>query len=194
MCTDLSGSNSISVVGAARTDYAVNGGSNYFAYTNFTMPTTVPPSANFAWPNNLPPSIFNGISYMHSQVTDAQLHRGQSSTYMLGEKYMNADQYDGSDPGDLYSAYSGDDLSLIRWGNSGATGVANKCIPGMDRMSYNSPPMNASRCFGSAHSAGWTVAFCDGQVRMLSFNIDSATHQILADRTNNTPIDPTNLR
>ena len=72
----------------------------------------------------------------------------------------------GNDPGDLSCAMSGDDVSLIRWGNT-------SLLPSMDRTSNNNPPANPSQIFGSAHGAGWHAAFCDGHVQLIGWGIDA---------------------
>jgi hypothetical protein len=47
--------------------------------------------------------------------------------------------------------------------------------------------------FGSAHDTGLFMAFCDGSVQFINFTIDPATHDLLGNRKDNTPIDITKL-
>jgi prepilin-type N-terminal cleavage/methylation domain-containing protein len=182
-----------SITTSARTDYAINGGSNYIAHGQ--GPTSLSAALTY---KNWPPLVstnaslsFNGISCVRSQVTDGMIVDGKANTYLVGEKYMMADHYAGDDLGDSFSAYSGDDVSLVRWGNAGITNSANQYLPAMDRMSTNFPPNNASMVFGSAHGAGWNAVFCDQSAKLMNFNLDPQTHQNLSSRNDHTPIDPT---
>jgi prepilin-type processing-associated H-X9-DG protein len=43
--------------------------------------------------------------------------------------------------------------------------------------------------FGSAHVAGWNVVFCDGSVRMMTYNLDPETHRRLSNRKDGLVID-----
>jgi hypothetical protein len=38
------------------------------------------------------------------------------------------------------------------------------------------------RRFGSAHPDGWLVAFCDGAVRMIAYEIQDEVHRRLGNR------------
>ncbi len=141
---------------SGRTDYAANGG-------------------NFYLQNGLA-SGFNGIVGFGSQVRDAMITDTKETTYLVGEKYMAPENYlSGSDPGDLGSAMSGDDVSLTRWGST-------TWLPSMDRQSFNNPPANPTYIFGSAHGAGWHAAFCDGHVQLIGWGLDPTTHQTMASR------------
>ena len=43
--------------------------------------------------------------------------------------------------------------------------------------------------FGSAHEAGFNMAFCDGAVQMMSYNIDPTIHMQLGHRADGEPTD-----
>ena len=122
-----------------RTDYAINGGS----VITQTLAT------------------FNGIACNRSQVILAtMIPDNKETTYLIGEKYMAPENYlSGTDPGDLSSAMSGDDVSLSRWGNT-------SLLPSMDRTANNNPPTNGPQIFGScARRPDGTRPFATGTCR-----------------------------
>ncbi len=144
---------------AGRTDYVINGGS-------------------VCNPNNqaAPPSTFDGIACSQSQVSDAMISDTKDTTYLVGEKYMSPENYvTGADLGDLNSAMSGDDVSLIRWGNA-------TLLPSMDRVAANNPPPYPTQIFGSSHGSGWHAAFCDGHVQLVGWGIAGKLHRNMASR------------
>ncbi|MEI8375550.1 MAG: DUF1559 domain-containing protein [Planctomycetota bacterium] len=177
------------VTQAGRTDYAINGGS--VVITHGAGPASLAVAGSYSWPN-LKTLGFNGIASIHSQVSEAMITNTKQTTYLIGEKYMSPEGYvTGNDPGDLFSAMSGDDVSLIRWGNT-------SLLPSMDRSANNNPPANATQIFGSSHGAGWHAAFCDGHVQLVGWGIDPATHQTMATRNGcqrlgYQPVDPTRI-
>ena len=132
---------------AGRTDYAINGGSVFIPHG--PGPASASAAASNTWPN-LAALGFNGIASVHSQITEAMIADKKQTTYLIGEKYMSPENYitgidstvTQNDPGDLFSAMSGDDVSLIRWGNP-------NLMPNMDRLSTNNPPPVPSQIFGS---------------------------------------------
>ena len=167
------------VTQAGRTDYVINGGSSQI--TMVSSPSSWPAPAGFVWPNL---ATFSGIACMHSKVPDSGIPDNKETTYLIGEKYMATDYYvTGLDPGDLFSAMSGNDVSLIRWGNAAL-------LPSMDRAVNNNPPPNPTLIFGSAHSAGWQAAFCDGHVQLIGWKIDGSLHQAMATRNGHEVVDP----
>lgn len=115
-------------------------------------------------------SVFgNGISHQRSAVRLRDISDGQSMTYLVGEKYLDPNQYlTGTSYRDDNCMLSGDALDL--------------------HSSAQDPPMHDTRGvddywrFGSAHQSGWIVALCDGSVRLMSFNIDLTVHQALSTR------------
>ncbi|MGO9115341.1 MAG: DUF1559 domain-containing protein [Thermoguttaceae bacterium] len=190
---------------AGRTDYAINGGSvlpsNLPANPHFAGPpatTTVSTAASYFQANGIPSTTFNGIASIYSQVTEAMIPDNKETTYLMGEKYMSPENYFmGNDPGDLFSAMSGDDVSLIRWGNDNLN-----LLPSMDRTAKNSPPPQqiAPLIFGSSHGAGWHAAFCDGHVQMIAWGFwppdptaNCTLHQAMATRNGHEVVDPSKI-
>ena len=109
-----------------------------------------------------------GISFQRSRIRPAEIRDGLSVTYVLGEKHVDRSAYDTLDDlGYDQSLLAGVDLDLNRW-------VINRPLRDSQRGS--------SREFGSAHSSGWNVAFCDASVRRLTFHIDPIVHARLGNR------------
>jgi hypothetical protein len=99
-----------------------------------------------------------------------------SQTYLVGEKYLNTDHYEsGRDSGDNENMYIGDNGDITRW---------TYLAPLRDRAGFGS----AIR-FGSAHSTGFHVVFCDGSVHAMSFNLDPVIHARLGNRKDGNVID-----
>jgi len=177
---------------AGRTDYAINGGSilpTWTPFPHYPGPSSLPVPTNFPWPDlvtSSPMTAFNGIASIHSQITDAMITDTKETTYLIGEKYLSPENYitgidstvAQNDPGDLFSAMSGDDCGLIRWGNA-------TLLPSMDlppNVTSKNPLPHPSQIFGSSHSAGWHAAFCDGHAQLIGWGIDPTTHQTMASR------------
>jgi prepilin-type N-terminal cleavage/methylation domain-containing protein/prepilin-type processing-associated H-X9-DG protein len=183
-------------------DYAINGGDHY------TQPYWSPSSgdsatgpANPAQIENPPgqmtangratfvaiSSVATGISYCGSMITMADVSDGASNTYLLGEKYVNPDWYtNGGDFGDNESALGGDNEDIARW-----TGY-NDNTPVLAPLP-DTPGDGSRGLFGSAHSTGFQMAFCDGSVQSMNYMIDLVTHKNLGNRKDGVPLDPKNL-
>ncbi len=142
----------------ARGDYAINSG-----------PTEV------SSPYDSSP---DGISTSQSTVPMATITDGTSNTYLIGEKYLNADVYQTSnDAGDDGAIYGGHDWDLCRWTHA-------DYYPMQDQPGYP----DCLR-FGSAHSGGFNISFCDGSVRSIQYSIEPAIHELLGDRHDGQAID-----
>lgn len=117
-----------------------------------------------------------GIQYAGSEVGIPKVTDGLSKTYMVGEKYLNPNDYmTGLDNGDNEPMYQGYNHDTSRWTNK---------PPAQDKALEGSPTK-----FGSAHAAVWNVAFCDGSVHSVSFDIDPVVHQNLGNREDGKTID-----
>jgi hypothetical protein len=153
-----------------KTDYAANAGSTEaveFAPA-WRGPQTLAQGDDpaFAWPDL---KAFDGVVFGRSRIRYRHIRDGLTKTYLIGEKYVDAAQYDtGDDWGDNENLYTGFNNDHCR--------------------SALSPPRRDERgadyrnSFGSAHASVWQVALCDGSVRALDFDLDLRLHQRFAQR------------
>ncbi|HEX5447540.1 MAG TPA: DUF1559 domain-containing protein [Pirellulales bacterium] len=164
------------VVAVARSDYAANAGSQSRCEVNLwggPVSLAEGDDPEFPWPDV---SDHNGVCYLRSEITPAHLRDGTSHTYLIGEKHLNAADYEtGANHGDDWSMYTGYQDDICRCGYQAPTPDSNAVT---------------DTCrFGSAHPSGWGAAFCDGGVRWMSFEIDPAVHRRLAARADGRPVD-----
>jgi prepilin-type N-terminal cleavage/methylation domain-containing protein/prepilin-type processing-associated H-X9-DG protein len=177
----------------ARTDYSANAGDQQYPEVRLgwdTNPSTLDQAATLTKTNKWPcleskdvpvqgaagcyPAT--GISYFRSRVQACDISDGASSTYMLGEKYLNPDDYyNGEDNADNETLYNGYDNDLYR---------TTYYTPIQD-----TPGLPHSYRFGGPHAGGLHMAFCDGSVQLISFTIDATTHSRLGNRKDGKPID-----
>jgi prepilin-type N-terminal cleavage/methylation domain-containing protein/prepilin-type processing-associated H-X9-DG protein len=163
---------------AARTDYAGNGGmaaavTDHDAYDLWWNPgnplgngdASFADAPGFVWPN---PPQYDGVFYATSMTKLSHLRDGTSNTYLVGEKYLNCDDYANyRDDGNNTPCYTGYDWDTIRWSARGPKQDASV-------SDWNS--------FGSAHPGAVNMALCDGSVRPFAYNIDLEVHNRLCNR------------
>jgi prepilin-type processing-associated H-X9-DG protein len=134
------------------------------------------------WPTDASaePYVPTGISYLRSEVAMSWITDGTSNTYLVGEKCVNPDRYyDGLAVGDNEGFYSG----FIDDNHRDAANLPQQDTPGLDN----------STVFGSAHADSFNMAFCDGSVRQISYMIDGTTHRYLGNRQDGVPVDAKKL-
>ena len=160
---------------SARADYTANGG------TEWAMWGCGPsPGDRFQGQGFADLAHATGIAYQHSGITIADVKDGTANTYMVGEKYLNPDNYaTGEDYTDDHPMFVGDDYDTFSWSFN---------PPMQDRAGY--PDFHR---WGSVHAGGFNVALCDGSVRSIGYSIDRDTHKYLCNRKDYQAIDASKL-
>jgi prepilin-type processing-associated H-X9-DG protein len=166
----------VSVV--ARADYAINTGTSHVLA--FGGPADVQQGGDLKyWRNSPNPDKFTGISHLRNAVSLRSITDGASKTYLIGEKYVKTKDYaTGTSSGDNESLYAGYCTDLHRF-----AGVYENVKLG---MSPYAAPLNdhaepalaipGEYRFGSAHSSGCNMAYCDGSVQLVSYEVSPEVH------------------
>lgn len=150
------GTTSIAVASVARADYAGNSGSQGFNEIDAGPDTLLLGDTTYAWPST---AACSGIFFQRSAVAMRAIGRGTSNTFLVGERYVDASHYaDGIDVGDNEAMYVGFDNDNCR---------TTLEPPRRDKAGYPS-----SLLFGSAHTSGVNMLYCDGSVRLVTFDVD----------------------
>ncbi len=151
----------------ANTDYAINSGD--------TIADPSYPKANEQ----------TGISTSGSEIKLKDILDGTTKTYLLGEKHVNPDHYTtGLDWADSACAYGGHDWSIARWTHYEPGNPAASYAPQQDTPGDIYP-----EGFGSPHSGGVNMAFCDGSVQVIAYTISPQIHARLGNRRDGNVID-----
>ncbi len=170
----------------SRSDYAVNAGD--FQVGNCegnSGPADSRSVASYPWPDT---SQITGISFQRSEIRTAHIIDGTSNTYLVGEKYVQADYYDnGWDYGDNEGMFDGFANNNTRFCDTDSSRGRN-LTPTQDQ------PGKMNYCiFGSAHFGGFNMSLCDGSVRQISYNINPTIHAHLGNRKDGQPINSSQL-
>jgi len=151
----------------AKIDYAANCGDQA---RNEIDPGPAPNDPNLlTYCQSNTPTLETGLCYRCSKITFAHVTAGTSNTYLIGEKYLNADAYDaGTDAADNELAYVGYDNDVFR---------TTAWAPMPDTRGYSTPYI-----FGSAHPGGLNMAYADGSVQFVAYTIDPTLFQKMGNR------------
>jgi prepilin-type processing-associated H-X9-DG protein len=140
--------------------------------------TTFDWDAAFKAKNTLP---LDGAVVWHIPVKLRKVTDGLSNTYMLAEKWMIIPHYEtGQLDWDDQSYYLGFDQD---------TNISSYELPLRDLNYFLSLPFR----FGSAHSTMLNVAYCDGSVHPLSYDVDLEVHRSLGSRNGGESVDESSL-
>jgi prepilin-type N-terminal cleavage/methylation domain-containing protein len=154
----------------ARSDYAINCGdqkhNEFFAGPRISGFDFANDDAWSGWHDK---DWLTGISFERSEIRN--IIDGASNTYLIGEKYINADHYTtGRDPSDNEGWCTGYDNDNYRNGYY---------LPIQDRAGYTS-----TMRFGSVHANGFNISLCDASVHTINYSISEDIHRRLANRRN----------
>jgi prepilin-type N-terminal cleavage/methylation domain-containing protein/prepilin-type processing-associated H-X9-DG protein len=165
----------------ARSDYAACGGDQSVWPSKGPMPQQQGDPPPGVIPTDLdrlnyPGGNGNGVCFFGSLCKMSDITDGTSNTFLAGERYICTESYDtGMDPSDDQCWAMGFDMDVNRWVSS---------PPLQDR-----PGLIDTYRFGSAHSTGFNMSFCDGSVQVINYSIDAETHRRLGNRKDGLPID-----
>ena len=164
----------------AGNDYAACFGS--YVFPNYTVVTTY----NVTDSSFPPTSQYNGVSFMRSEVTVADVSDGTSNTYLIGEKIVEVDAYDApviDCGGDCDPAISGFDGQNYR-------GYYPGCDRPYDAPNARWPPISPGRIcratladifLAAPHGEIFNMAMCDGSVHPISYEINLTVHARLGE-------------
>lgn len=159
----------------ARSDYAANAGDiedlEQQCGTVYPASLAEADAGKPGWPPKQ--RDFNGTSYCGAAIKLAAVTDGLSKTYLLGERYINPNNYDtGLDHGDDWSMWTGYQDDICRSTFYNPADPTNTRVPLQD-----TPGLAQSQSFGSAHPGGCHMAFGDGSVQLISYDIDPDVHR-----------------
>ena len=180
-----------------RSDYAASGGDTPYGIQGSCPVTTLTAGdamSASAW-GNATGAVTSGVIYLRSKTKIASISDGTSKTYLAGEKYCDPDHYvDGVSNWDDQGWDSGWDWDTMRW-----SGKTTLTAPGrIDPIGTTDPAFQPLQdqpgdgqglAFGSAHAAGFHMAFCDGSVSMIDYSISLEIHHRLGNRADGLPTD-----
>jgi prepilin-type N-terminal cleavage/methylation domain-containing protein/prepilin-type processing-associated H-X9-DG protein len=122
-----------------------------------------------------------GVVYTRSEVAFRNIEDGTTNVYMVGEKYMSTDHYlDGLDEGDNEPGFSGANADTLRVTASRIT--FNRPVQLSPDQTGENKDLDPLK-FGSAHSSGFNMAFCDASVRLVAIDVDPDIHRNRGNRS-----------
>lgn len=166
---------------SGKSDYAINIGGDALVSDlhDFSGPSSIAQaeSPTYVWPT--PQSIltkygysYNGVCELRGEIRQAQVTDGTTHTYLIGEKYLQTQSYDGVGASGSPTYDKGDNETIF-------TGFNRD----YQRSSFYPPQQDRQGAeldstFGSAHPAAMNMSMCDGSVQTVSYDIDPNIHRV----------------
>jgi prepilin-type N-terminal cleavage/methylation domain-containing protein len=173
-----------------RSDYQVNSGNSN--YGDLSGPNSEAEAETFDWRCHKPNQYLRhtGIAYERSEVRMSQVTDGASHTAMVGEKWRNPDHYlTGLISNDDQSMYAGHDQDMNGYTYRQTRANTPNPIPFIDNKLWaftperDRPGWDGDKFrFGSAHTSGLYMAFCDGTVQWVDFNVEYQVFALMGGR------------
>jgi prepilin-type processing-associated H-X9-DG protein len=106
-----------------------------------------------------PPTDATGVMFQASKTRVGDVTRGTSHTFLIGERYLDIDNYfNGMDGADNEGQYNGEDNDNSRDTHD---------PPMRDRSGLSN-----DQVFGSAHAGGLNMLLCDGSVQFIYYSVN----------------------
>jgi prepilin-type processing-associated H-X9-DG protein len=113
---------------------------------------------------------YTGVFYLTSALKIGKLEDGTSKTYLIGEKYLNPEHYTtGGDPADNENWCTG-------FNNDNHRTAFNRPL-------NDKPGLVNTTAFGSAHQTSFNMAYADGHVEGIGYDINLFAHRAAAHRS-----------
>ena len=179
-----------------RSDYAGNGGTqtplgggpgNYQAIDEFRLLDQFSTIGTVCRDKDDSNKFYNGIFCQQSEIAIRNIEDGTANTYLVGEKYLNQNFYEG--PSDAETSgnkfASGDNetwctgMNNDNYRDSGRIPRADSLTP----VTGESLRGDGSSIFGSAHDGSFNMAYCDGHIEAISYDIDLQVHRNNSNRS-----------
>jgi prepilin-type processing-associated H-X9-DG protein len=123
-----------------------------------------------------------GVSFQRSEVAISHVTDGTSKTYLIGEKFIMPMHYEtGRDPGDnetWCTGYNNDNYRTSYLPPARDIDIDQFRAPYRTDTSLRPHQL----MFGSVHSAGLNMSYCDGHVDTLTYDIDPYLHRSMGNR------------
>lgn len=130
----------------------------------------------------------DGVVYVRSETSIANISDGTSNTYLMGEKYLMTDAYGGTaernTPQDSAVANQGAYCGY-EWDNQRTAWNPILALPSAQvdfQPRVDQPGYDSQVLYGSAHPASFHMVYCDGSVRGISYDVDPFVHSYSASR------------
>lgn len=124
--------------------------------------------------------IFDGAVHYYLPVEISQISDGTSSTYLIGEKFVESNHYEDGIPSyDDQSYWVGHDRDIS--------------LSAYDPPLQDAPIGDNPFRFGSSHATMFYMVFCDGSIHSVNFGIDPTVHRSLGSRNGAEVVDTSNL-
>ena len=166
-----------------KSDYGVNVGDPLETdYIGFSGPPTMEAGDDPAyggWPSH---DEYNGLCHLRSEIRLAQISDGTSQTYLIGDKYLRPESYNGVGSGGSATYDTGDNESLLTGFNRDFQ-RSTRYAPQQDRPGASLPFQ-----FGSAHASVFNMALCDGSVASIAYGVNLDVFRLRGVRDDGRPV------
>ncbi|MEO2045839.1 MAG: DUF1559 domain-containing protein [Pirellulales bacterium] len=122
-----------------------------------------------------------GVIFQRSEIGTNHISDGTSNTYLCGEKTVTVLNYeDGKGQNDERTWVQGSSFNNLRHASES---------PIVDVTGYKDGVfLEEGSQFGSSHPSAWHMAYCDGHVETLTYDIDQQVHQRSGNRADGVSI------